>query len=473
MRDYAGIRRVLIVTMVLNWLATAAQLYAGLLSGTLSLTANGLDSLLDGFSNVAGLVAISVAAQPPDREHPYGHRKYETMVALGIAMSLGIITWELVMEALQRFRQPEMTQITTLTFAALIFGIGMQGIAAVYEFRESRRLHSELLLADARHTAGSIVLSVAVLLGLPFEQAGYLWVDPALTLVVAAVIAKLGWDILRDSFPVLVDRAPLDPDQIGRVVGNVAGVTSYHRIRSRGAADAASVDLHVRVGPDLPMARADAIADQVRDRLLNEVTGISDVTVHVEPQRQNEATASEIYAAILNAAAGYPITVHEVWAYQESDGQTRAEAHIGVPPYLTLEEADRIVSLVEASVLVQVPWVQGLHTHIEPAFRSLVPGALVPAVQVLPIQSAVVEAVSEVPELSQPSNLRVYSTAEGLFLAVDCIARPELTVNASHILAHAVAQGIRERVPQVVDVAVRVKPPERPPVREQEPTAAN
>jgi cation diffusion facilitator family transporter len=457
-RDYAAIRRVLILTMLLNWLATVAKLYVGYRSGTLAMTADGLDSFFDGFSNVAGLVAISVAAQPPDREHPYGHRKYETMVALGIAALLVVTTWELVRESFSRIQQPAAPTVTALSYAALIFGIVMQGGASLYELREGRRLHSELLIADARHSGANILMSVAVLVALPFMQRGYLLVDPILTLIVAVLIAHLGYEIVRDNFPVLVDRAPLDPDQIGRVAGSVDGVTSYHRIRSRGSSDEATIDLHVRVAPNLPMARADAIADQVRDRLLSEVSGVSDVTVHVEPQRQEQASAAEIYAAILRAASGRPVTIHEVWAFREPNEQTRAEAHIGVAPDLTVAAADDLVGQMEAEILAEVPWVSSLHTHIEPAFRDLVPGTAMAREQAGPLRTNVLAAASEVAGLSRPGNIAVFSTPEGLFLSLDVITQPDLSVSASHALAHILARNIRERLPEVIDVAVRVRP---------------
>ena len=458
MHNYPAIRRILVITMLLNWVGTAAKLIVGYRTGTLSLAADGFDSFFDGFSNVVGLVAIWLAAQPPDREHPYGHRKFETVAALSIAVLMTITTWELAKEAIGRFASPHLPQVTVWSFAALLLGMVTQGGASSYEFWQGRRLQSELLMADARHSAANILISVAVLAGLPFLRMGYAWVDPALTLAVTLVIAKLGFDIVRESTPVLVDRASVDPDEIAKVVGQVPGVTSYHRIRSRGTTDQAAVDLHVRVGPDLPVARANAIADEVRERLLHEVAGVSDVTVHLEAQRQEQASAAELHAAIQEAAAAHPVIIHEVWTYVDDDGATRAEAHVGVPPDLTVAEAHELVSKMEEEVLARVPWVTSLHTHIEPALHQLVPGQLVPLDKAHPIGAAVRAAVRAVPGLSNPSNLLIRSTAEGLFLSFDCVAEPGLSVSSSHVLAHAVSEQLRKQLPNVLEVAVRVKP---------------
>ncbi len=413
-RDYGAIRRVLIITLVLNWMATIGKLVVGQSTGTLSLSADGLDSFFDGFSNAVGIVGISMASRPPDREHPYGHRKFETIMALGIAMLLAVTTFELVQSAIERFGTPVLPEVNNWSYAALLFGIVVQGSASAYEFRVGRRLHSELLLADARHSAGSMLVSIGVLLALPFVRAGLAWVDPAITLVVAVVIAKLGADILREGLGVLVDRAPLPEESIAGILDTVPGVTSYHRIRSRGASDEAAVDLHVRVEPDLPIARADAIADEVRHRLLHELDGVHDVTVHVEPQKQAPASPADLYAAIQEAAAGRQVSVHEVWAYVNPDGKTRAEAHIGVAPDMTVEEAHALVSEFEAQVKRGAPWLDALHTHIEPAVRHFMPGTTTGPEASAGLREAVRQSVAAIPELQSPSNMFFQSHRRGL-----------------------------------------------------------
>ena len=176
MRDYAAIRRILILTMLLNWLATAAKLCVGYRTGTLSLAADGLDSFFDGFSNVVGLAAIWLAARPPDREHPYGHRKYRD--DRGPEHRGADDDHDLGAGARSRWAasaNPQLPEVTVWSFAALVFGIVLQGSASGYEFWQGRRLRSELLIADARHSAANILISVAVLIG---AAASCAWATP-------------------------------------------------------------------------------------------------------------------------------------------------------------------------------------------------------------------------------------------------------------------------------------------------------
>src|SRR5512145_1750846 len=130
-----GIRRVLWITMGLNVVATIAKLVVGYLTGSLSLIADGFDSVFDAASNVIGLVGIRVASQPADQEHPYGHRKAETLTALIIAMLLFITTWELLTSGVERLRNPSLitAEANVWSFGALIVSIIIHATVVWYE----------------------------------------------------------------------------------------------------------------------------------------------------------------------------------------------------------------------------------------------------------------------------------------------------------------------------------------------------
>ncbi len=287
-RDYTAIRNVLVVTLFLNLLASLVKLAAGLATGALSLIADGLDTLFDGISNIVGIVAVRISSRPPDRDHPYGHRKFETLAALFIAAALFITAWELATGAVERLANSVSPNVNRFSVGALIVAALIQAGTGLWEQHKARQLSSEVLMADARHTLASIGVSATVLIGLLLVWLGYGWADPVITLIVAGVIVKVGIDIVRENTPALLDRAPLTVDEISQVVDTVEGVESYHRIRSRGPIDNVAVDLHVRVNSRLTMQEANAIADEVRRRLLA-LHGVADVTVHVEAARATTA----------------------------------------------------------------------------------------------------------------------------------------------------------------------------------------
>jgi cation diffusion facilitator family transporter len=256
---YQHVTRVLVITMLLNFAATVLKLGVGVFTGSLSVIADGLDTLFDGLSNVIGLVGITLASRPPDKGHPYGYRKFETFSALLISFLLFITSWEILRGALERFANPRLPTLDIWGLGALGVGLIAQIVTTIYEHRRGRSLSSELLLADGRHTLANIAVSAAVLIGLFFARLGWPIVDPLVAIGVAVVIGKIGVDIIRDTSAMLLDRAAIDPEQIEAVTLAVPGVQAARRIRPRGTADFASVDLQIHVSPRLSITRADCV----------------------------------------------------------------------------------------------------------------------------------------------------------------------------------------------------------------------
>ena len=285
MENFRAIRRVLWITLGLNLLATAAKLSVGYWTGSLSLIADGFDSVFDSASNVIGLAGIYLAAQPADEDHPYGHRKAETMTALIIASFLILTTWELIQSAVERLRNPALIQaeVNVWSFGALLFSIVVHLTVVWYELRAGRRLHSDVLVADALHTRADILISLTVIGGLIAVRLGYPLADPILALVIALVIAKIGVDIIRESSPTLMDRVAMPVDQVEQIALLVLGVLSCHGVRSRGHEQAMYADLHIQVDPAMSTEQAHAIAHEVQRRLNERRPDIHDVTIHVEP----------------------------------------------------------------------------------------------------------------------------------------------------------------------------------------------
>jgi cation diffusion facilitator family transporter len=211
LRDVGKIRRVLVITMLLNFGATAIKLSAGIATGALSVVADGLDSLFDGISNLVGLVGLNIAAKPADADHPYGHRKFETIAALSIAFLLFLTSWQLLQTAWDRWWSGAAPEINIYTIMAMLAAMIIQAGTSYYELYQGRRLQSEVLVADALHTRASIFISLSVLGGLVLVSLGFPKADPLLAAFVAVMIAKIGVDILRETLPVLVDRAAFEP----------------------------------------------------------------------------------------------------------------------------------------------------------------------------------------------------------------------------------------------------------------------
>jgi cation diffusion facilitator family transporter len=283
MQRTRDIQRVLAGVLVLNVVVAAAKLGYGLYTNSLSMTADGLNSLLDGASNVVGLIGLAVAARPPDPNHPYGHRRFETLTSLAIALFMLLTLFEIVQGSIDRLRHdvtPEVTAISfVVMFSTLVVNIGV----TTWERRAAARLSSSILLADARHTGSDVFVTLSVIVGLIAVGLGLTWADVALALVVAAVIAWGAWQIVRQAALSLSDEAAASTEQIEQAARSVAGVRGIHNIRTRGGEGIIWVDLHIQVDPAMHVDQAHDIASDVAARIEAELGETADVTVHIEP----------------------------------------------------------------------------------------------------------------------------------------------------------------------------------------------
>ena len=160
--------------------------------------------------------------------------------------------------------------------------LGINVAVSSWEHVWASRLDSDILRADARHTFADVLITLAVIASWWLAAGGLWWLDPLAALAVAGLILYLAWDLFQRAVPVLVDQSPLDPEELRRAVGEVAGVRGTERVRARGAPRETRVDVVVRVDGTLPTQESHAIADQV-ERLLSERFAVDEVTVHVEP----------------------------------------------------------------------------------------------------------------------------------------------------------------------------------------------
>lgn len=280
---HAEIRRVLILTLLANIAVVAAKALAGFMTGTLSVVAESAHSSVDALNNVIGLALSRVAARAPDENHPYGHAKFETLGGLAVVVFLSITIYELSSSAIQRLiTGAARPNATPVVFAVMAASAVVSFFVSYYERRKGRELASDILTADAAHTQSDIYASLAVILGLAFVAAGFPRADAIFTLLVAAVIARASWRIIRVTVPVLVDEVAVDASKIQRTAQATPGVQAVYDVRSRGRRGEVFAELTIAVDPTLGVSEAHVIADAVEQRVSREIQA-REVVVHVEP----------------------------------------------------------------------------------------------------------------------------------------------------------------------------------------------
>ncbi len=452
MDRFRAIRQVLLITLALNLLATLAKIVVGYLTRSLSILADGFDSLFDSASNVIGLVGISFAARPPDEEHPYGHRKFEALAAISISVLLFVTSVELVRSVIDRLSSPAVPQINLWSFAAVIFSIGVHLFTVVYERRRGRELQSEFLLADASHTAADIYVSLSVIAGLILVRLGYPIVDALLALGIAGVIAKIGIDIIRSSSAILMDRAVVSGREIERLVMGVEGVESCHRVRSRGSEDDIHIDLHIHVAPETPVDRAHAIAHEVQKKVMRGMPGVQDVVVHVEPRWPKEEPIGE---RIRSLAQRMGASVHEVRVHQIG-GPILVDLHLEVDETWRLEEAHDLASRLEGRMREEMPEIAEVYVHMEPI--EALEGGEVSGDEEL-VAREVEKVVREMGDLKECQGVSVRRSGEKLFVSLNCLLSQNLPIGQAHEVSMRLERRLKERLDSVDQVLIHLEPP--------------
>jgi cation diffusion facilitator family transporter len=280
---YSEVSLVLKRVLWVNLAVAMAKIVLGYATGAVSIVSDGFHSLTDSASNVVALIGISVAKRPPDRNHPYGHRKYETMASLGILVFLIIVMVEVLRAAINRLISggaprvfPEGIGLMAVTLIINIFVVQ-------YEQRAGRRLRSEVLMADAKHTRSDVLTSGAVLGALVGVWFGYPIIDPLVALLVAGFIGHAGWSIAQDASRILSDEMVIAEDQVRTVVQSIPDVIGCEKIRTRGSTDYAFLDLHLWLDGAMSLEDAHATSHVVKDRLMQRFPQLVDVVIHIEP----------------------------------------------------------------------------------------------------------------------------------------------------------------------------------------------
>jgi cation diffusion facilitator family transporter len=280
---YASVRSVLVSILFLNLAVALAKIIFGQLSGSISILSDGFHSLTDGASNVVALVGLRLARKPPDANHPYGHRKFETLAAAAIALFLLIIVVEVAQAAFFRFRSGGAPSVTLASFAIMLATLATNIVEVRAERKAAARLSSVLLLADAQHTQSDVLTSIAVIVALAGSAYGYPILDPLAALVIIGFIGYAGFQIARRAAKILSDEIVISEEEVRRVVQSVPEVLGCHRIRSRGSADYAFLDLHVWLDGATPLTDAHAVSHRVKDLLMERYPEIADAIIHIEP----------------------------------------------------------------------------------------------------------------------------------------------------------------------------------------------
>lgn len=337
---YAITRRVTLVGAALDLLLASAKIVGGFAAQSQALLADGVHSLSDLVTDAFVLFVARCGHAKPDAEHPYGHERIETAGTVALGIVLILVGAGIAIDALWRLFHPEALEIPAW-WAMAVAAVSVVSKEALYHYtlRAARRFRSKLLEANAWHSRSDAASSIVVIVGVGGALLGLGYLDALAAVAVAWMIGRMGYRLARRSVEELIDTA-LGPEQVEAIraaLMEVDGVRGLHMLRTRRMGPKSLVDVHVLLrDPRLSVSEGHQISETARAALIRKIRGVEDVTVHIDPEDDEEVAPGrhlglrgEVEARLETAWAGIPeaeairrITLHYL------DGRIQVEVEL-------------------------------------------------------------------------------------------------------------------------------------------------
>ena len=287
--NYRKVKLVLWLILFVNLGVALLKIVVGTAIRSTSMTADGFHSISDGTSNILGIVGIILASKPRDKDHPYGHSKFEVISGLFIGAMLLFLAGKIVLDALASFRNPVSPDITIESLIAIVITLLINIFVSNYEHRIGKKLNSYILISDSLHTKSDIFVSIGVLVTLVGIKLGLpSIIDPIVSIVVAGFILHASYEIFKSTIDVLVDKAIVDDNDVIAVLNKFEEVKCYHNIRSRGSESNTYIDMHVMVDPNMTVEDAHKLSHDIEDKIRRIINENAQVIIHVEPYYEKD-----------------------------------------------------------------------------------------------------------------------------------------------------------------------------------------
>lgn len=283
------VKFVLWIILFANLGVAITKMVVGYLVNSISLSTDGIHSLSDGLSNVVGLIGVTIASRPVDKEHPYGHKKSEIIASLFIGCMLLFLGLKTLITGFCRFVNPGEISITLISLISLILTIGINIFITIYERRKGEEYNSFILISDSIHTKSDIFISVGVLISLIGIRMGLPQIiDPIISIIISLFILRASCEIFKESIGILLDKAMIGEEKIIEILNTFSEIKNIHNIRSRGVENDIYVDMHIMIDANTSTEDAHKLSHNIEREIKNNINSNCQVIIHIEPYHKDE-----------------------------------------------------------------------------------------------------------------------------------------------------------------------------------------
>lgn len=275
------------VGLWVNVILSALKIWAGIFGHSRAVLADGFHSLSDLVSDVALLIGVRFWSAPADDDHPHGHQRVESLITLGIALLLAVLSVMLVYDAALSSLAEERKSVGLIAALAALLSIVVKEVLYRWTVYKGKELHSSALVANAWHHRSDALSSIPAALsaGIAHMAPGLAILDLIGTIIVAVFLCSAAWKIAWPALNELTDRGVCSETRtkLLKAAASVPGVRDVHDLRTRFLGAGVQVDLHVMVDGAISVEEGHRVATAVEETLLSIGPQITDVLVHLEP----------------------------------------------------------------------------------------------------------------------------------------------------------------------------------------------
>jgi len=311
--------KVTLIGMLINALNALAKLLVGVWANSSALIADAIHSLSDFLSDLLVLTATHFGRKKPDKDHPYGHDRYETLATLLLGTILIAVAGALVWDSLGRlFQSGQLIIPSALALVVAAASVLSKEWIYRYTLKIAKKINSKLLEANAWHHRTDALSSIVVFIAILGSLFGFIWLDQLAAVIVGIMVAKMGAELIWGSLKELVDTAlpPEETERIYSAAKSIPGVRDVHHLRTRTMAGRSLLDIHLQVAPYLSVSEGHEIGVWVARKLRDSFDHISDVTFHIDPE-DDEETDNPDPANMLPLRPNIMAQLHECWQGDE------------------------------------------------------------------------------------------------------------------------------------------------------------
>ena len=273
-----------LINILGNTLLFLIKIVAGLLSGSIALLSDAINSLNDIAASFATYICMKVSAKSADAEHPFGHARAEPIAGIVIAILAGILGFEMIRESVSRFIVPHETDIGLFALSVPVITVVVKTVMARYFLSVGEEINSPALLATATDSKMDVIVSIAAFLGIIGARIGYPVLDPVAGIVISLWIIFTGYKIGTENIDYLMGRAPDIEiiDQIKKLAEGADGVVGSNTLRAHYVGSFIHVEIHIEVDGNLSTHASHTICENVR-RTLIAIPQVDEAFIHIDP----------------------------------------------------------------------------------------------------------------------------------------------------------------------------------------------